>query len=70
MPRCCGVASIDEAKIPYNDRAPCVRVLKSKPVKRGWTLWCSVDFVLGFCFDFTLTTTVYKQATVNIMHGA
>eukprot|EP00957_Ditylum_brightwellii_P116101 8856570-Ditylum_brightwellii.AAC.1 len=52
MPRCCGVASINEARIPCNGRAPCVRVLKSKPVKRGCTLWCGVDFALEFRFDF------------------
>eukprot|EP00957_Ditylum_brightwellii_P188512 14351348-Ditylum_brightwellii.AAC.1 len=52
MPRCYGVASIDEVRIPCNDRVPCVRVLKLKPMKRGWTLWCGVDFALGFCFDF------------------
>eukprot|EP00957_Ditylum_brightwellii_P171054 13021789-Ditylum_brightwellii.AAC.1 len=52
MPRCCGMASVDEARIPYNGRALCVKVLKLKPVKRGWTLWCGVDFALGLCFDF------------------
>eukprot|EP00957_Ditylum_brightwellii_P181346 13814047-Ditylum_brightwellii.AAC.1 len=52
MPRCCGVASRDEARIPCNGRAPCVRVLKSKPVKKWWNLWCGVDFALGFCFDY------------------
>eukprot|EP00957_Ditylum_brightwellii_P086043 6545961-Ditylum_brightwellii.AAC.1 len=40
MPGCCGVALFDEARIPCNGKAPCVRVLKLKPVKRGWTLWC------------------------------
>ena len=52
MPRCCGVASIDEARIPCNGRAPCIRVLKSKPIKKGWTKWCGVDLELGYCFDF------------------
>eukprot|EP00957_Ditylum_brightwellii_P149949 11419409-Ditylum_brightwellii.AAC.1 len=54
MPRCCGAASIDEARIPCNGWVPCVRVLKSKLVKKGQILWCGVDFVLGFCFDFHL----------------
>eukprot|EP00957_Ditylum_brightwellii_P042266 3201396-Ditylum_brightwellii.AAC.1 len=43
MPRCRGKASVDEARIPCDGRAPCIRVLKSKPIKRGWILWCAVD---------------------------
>eukprot|EP00957_Ditylum_brightwellii_P181565 13830153-Ditylum_brightwellii.AAC.1 len=52
MPRGCGEASIDEARIPCNCRAPCIQMIKSKPIKKGWTIWCGYDFKTGFCFDF------------------
>eukprot|EP00957_Ditylum_brightwellii_P131265 10011595-Ditylum_brightwellii.AAC.1 len=52
MPRCCGEASMDEARIPCNCRAPCIQVIKSKSIKKGWTLWCGVNFIISFCFDF------------------
>eukprot|EP00957_Ditylum_brightwellii_P050242 3810205-Ditylum_brightwellii.AAC.1 len=51
MPRCCGKASVDEARIPYNGRAPCICILRSKPIKRGWALWCAVDHAIGTCFN-------------------
>eukprot|EP00957_Ditylum_brightwellii_P110661 8439573-Ditylum_brightwellii.AAC.1 len=30
----------------------CCGEIKSKPIKKDWTLWCSVNFKTGFCFDF------------------
>eukprot|EP00957_Ditylum_brightwellii_P178116 13566369-Ditylum_brightwellii.AAC.1 len=34
LPRCCSEASIYEARIPCNCRALCIRVIKSKPIKK------------------------------------
>eukprot|EP00957_Ditylum_brightwellii_P122038 9307029-Ditylum_brightwellii.AAC.1 len=51
MPRCCGKASFDEERIPCNGRAPCICVLRPKPIKRGWTFWCAADHAVGACFD-------------------
>eukprot|EP00957_Ditylum_brightwellii_P163325 12435822-Ditylum_brightwellii.AAC.1 len=69
MPRCCSKASTDEARIPCNCRAPCIQVIKSKPTKKGWTLWCGVDFKLVSALTFTLMMIAYVQPTVNIFHG-
>eukprot|EP00957_Ditylum_brightwellii_P051895 3936090-Ditylum_brightwellii.AAC.1 len=51
MPRCCDKASVNEARISCNGRALCICALKSKPIKRGWTLWCAVDYAIGACFN-------------------
>eukprot|EP00957_Ditylum_brightwellii_P025949 1962196-Ditylum_brightwellii.AAC.1 len=66
MPRCCGEASIHEARTPCNCRAPCIQVIKSKPIKKDWTLWCGVNFKTGFCFesnfgDDSLCATNYQH---------
>eukprot|EP00957_Ditylum_brightwellii_P045076 3418959-Ditylum_brightwellii.AAC.1 len=35
IPRCCGKASIDEARIPYSCRALCIQVIESKSIKKA-----------------------------------
>eukprot|EP00957_Ditylum_brightwellii_P138255 10538445-Ditylum_brightwellii.AAC.1 len=65
MPRCCGVASIDVARIPCNGRALCNCVLKSKPIKKGWTKRCGVDLELGYCFDFYFDDDSIHAANCN-----
>ena len=52
MPRYCGKASVDEARIPCNGKTSCICALKSKPIKKGWTLWCAVvGHAIGVCFN-------------------
>eukprot|EP00957_Ditylum_brightwellii_P180836 13776902-Ditylum_brightwellii.AAC.1 len=63
MPRCCGKASMDEARVPCNGKAPCIRVLKSKSVKQGWTFWYAVDLALGFCFNIFIDNNSLRAAT-------
>eukprot|EP00957_Ditylum_brightwellii_P011284 853480-Ditylum_brightwellii.AAC.3 len=41
MPRCCGKASVDEARIPCNGKAPYIQVLKLKPVKQDGDSLCA-----------------------------
>eukprot|EP00957_Ditylum_brightwellii_P053623 4063209-Ditylum_brightwellii.AAC.1 len=65
MPRCCGKASVDEARIPYNGRDPCIHILKSKPKKRGWTFWCAVDHAIGACFSVFIDDNSLCADTVN-----
>eukprot|EP00957_Ditylum_brightwellii_P075543 5741515-Ditylum_brightwellii.AAC.1 len=63
MSRCCGKASVDEARVLCNGKAPCILVLKSKPVKQGWTFWCVVDLALGFCFNIFAYDDSLRTAT-------
>eukprot|EP00957_Ditylum_brightwellii_P144418 11001401-Ditylum_brightwellii.AAC.1 len=65
MSRCCGKASIDEARIPCNGRAPCICVLNSKPIKRGWTFRCAVDHAIGACFNVFIDDDSFCAETAN-----
>ena len=42
MPRMADSATVDETRIPNCGRAPCIRVITSKPIVRGWTVWLAV----------------------------
>ena len=67
MPRCCGKASVDEARVPCNGKATCIWVLKPKPVKQGWTFWCDVDLALGFCFNiFIDNDSLYATTAAHL----
>eukprot|EP00957_Ditylum_brightwellii_P110312 8413393-Ditylum_brightwellii.AAC.1 len=63
MPRSCGKASVDETRVPYIGKAPCIQVLKLKPVKQRWTFWCAVDLALGFCFNIFIDDDSLRTAT-------
>eukprot|EP00957_Ditylum_brightwellii_P019148 1443335-Ditylum_brightwellii.AAC.1 len=65
MPRCCGKASVDDARIPCNGIAPCIHALKSKPIKRGWTLLYVVDHAIGACFNVYIDDDILCAETAN-----
>eukprot|EP00957_Ditylum_brightwellii_P152822 11632691-Ditylum_brightwellii.AAC.1 len=40
-------------------------VLKSKPIKRGWTLWCTVDHTTGAYFNVFIDDDSLCAETAN-----
>lgn len=48
--------SIDEAMIKYyGKRCPITKSMPAKPIKKGFLLFCAVDYATKFVFDFNLS---------------
>eukprot|EP00957_Ditylum_brightwellii_P176448 13436774-Ditylum_brightwellii.AAC.1 len=59
MPRCCGEAFIDEARIPCNCRAPCTQVIGSIQLKKTGHFGVVLASKLVSALTSTLTMIAY-----------
>lgn len=63
--------SVDEAMIKYyGRRCPISKSMPAKPIKRGFLLYCAVDYLTKWVFNLDLSDSKYKTADfVNISYG-
>ena len=48
--------SIDESMIKFKGKSSLKQYLPSKPIKRGYKVWCLADSLTGYLYNFDIYT--------------
>ena len=69
-PRFAKDAVVDEIRFFFSGRGPCLKVMRSKPIEKGWTLWAAACCETGVLFDIYIwDTELTKENCAHLPWG-